>query len=315
MHMEHYCTLFDRKFLPAGLCLHESLARLGEEFHLWILCMDEEVEEKLRALKLENITLIRLDEIENERLKGVKGGRSTGEYCWTLTPFLPGYVLERNPALKRVTYLDADIYFFRSTAPIFRELEQSGAEVLITEHAYAPEYDKASTAGRFCVQFVTFANSAGAKGVLQWWQDRCIEWCFARVEDGKFGDQKYLDQWPALFGGKVHILQDKRLALAPWNADFYLSAEKSALLPVFYHFHGLRLIAPTQARLYSGYQVGDAALDLYQAYVQALERATARLEGAGYPIPFFAENLTVSGALRAWLRALLGKTKVATLAR
>jgi len=313
--MEHYCTLFDRNFLPAGLSLHESLAGLDEPFHLWILCMDDGAEQQLRALKLENVTLIQLAEIENERLIGIKGCRSKGEYCWTLTPFLPSHILERNLAVKRVTYVDADVYFFRSGRPFFQELEQSQAEVLITEHAYAPEYDKSATAGRFCVQFVAFTNSAGAKGVLRWWQDRCIEWCFARVEGGKFGDQKYLDRWPELFGKTVHILQDKRLALAPWNAEYYLSEEESALLPVFYHFHGLRLISPTQARLYSGYRVGVAALDLYRTYVQALGRAAARLTGAGFPIPFFPENLSALGRLRSWLGARLRKTKVAILSR
>ena len=45
-----------------------------------------------------------------------------------------------------------------------------------------------------------------------------MEWCFNRFEEGKFGDQKYLDKWPELFDDKVHILSNKELLLAPWNA-------------------------------------------------------------------------------------------------
>jgi hypothetical protein len=72
--------------------------------------------------------------------------------------------------------------------------------VLITDHGYAPEYDQSATSGQYCVQFMTFERDGG-EPVRRWWEERCIEWCYARFEDGKFGDQKYLDDWPYRFKG------------------------------------------------------------------------------------------------------------------
>jgi hypothetical protein len=309
MRTEHFCTLFDSKFLPSGLCLHESLERHSQPYHLWILCMDETVEKQLRQFALPNVSPIPLRDLEVDRLRAVKGGRTAGEYCWTLTPFLPAFVLAKDPAVERVTYLDADLFFYRSPAELLAEMPED-AHSLITEHAFDPRYEQSATSGRFCVQFTTFRNSAEGKDILGWWQDRCVEWCFARVEDGKFGDQKYLDQWPSLFGKRVHILEAKRLALAPWNVDYYLGRGER---PVFFHFHGLRLISEQSVRLFSGYHVGGPGRALYDEYVGALSRAVSRIKGAGYRVPFFSQPFGVMDRLRALRLRLRGRFAEANL--
>lgn len=286
--VEHFVTLFDNNFLPLGLCLHSSLQKHGQPFHLWILCMDELAEQNLRLLALPHVSLIPLREIEDARLLEVKPTRSRGEYCWTLTSFTPQFVFDRDFQAKRVTYLDADLFFFAAPKLLLDEFEHSGKHVLITEHAYDPRYERfgrAKRGGRFCVQFMTFRRSPESAKVMRWWQERCLEWCFARVEDGKFGDQKYLDQWPELFGSEVHILKQKEKTLAPWNVAYYEKLGGGQVAPVFYHFHGFRILSPDELLLYSGYRVGNAANHLYQAYISALNQATAKLRQAGIAVP------------------------------
>ena len=198
--VEHFVTLFDSGYLPMGMALHQSLMAHAQPFHLWILCIDEPVEEQLKRIALPHVTLIPLRDVETPELLAVKPGRTRAEYCWTLTPFTFQAVFERDAAVTRVTYLDSDLFFFSSPGILLDEMEKAQKHVLITEHAYGPEYQKWTTlSGRFCVQFLTFSKTAGSLTVMQWWQKKCLEWCFARAEDGKFGDQKYLDAWPDSF--------------------------------------------------------------------------------------------------------------------
>ena len=276
--MEHYVTLFDALFLPQGLALHASLQRHAGTYTLWILCVDEEAHSILTGLQLPNVRLMRVADVETAQLRAVKPTRTRGEYCWTLTPFAPRFVFEAAADVRRVTYLDADLWFRRSPAPIFREFDDSGKDVLITDHAYAPEYDQTATSGRYCVQFLTVTRDGG-EVVRKWWEERCIEWCYARIEDGKFGDQKYLDDWPERFGQWVHVLADKELAQAPWNATRFPYSSS-----IFYHFHGVRILSARRIAL-SPYALPEPLMrHVYQPYLRELREALHTLASCGLPL-------------------------------
>ena len=285
--MEHFVTLFNSLFLPQGLALHRSMERHIKNYVLWILCVDDETCKILDKLALNNVRLLKLSDLETDELLAVKPDRTIGEYCWTLTPFAPRFVFEADSTVQRVTYIDADLWFRKHPKPIFDEFDASGKHVLITDHAYAPEYDYSATSGQFCVQFMIFTRDGG-ETVRKWWKERCIEWCYARFEDGKFGDQKYLDDWPERFGSVVHILQNKERALAPWNAMRFPYANA-----VFYHFHGLRILSRKQL------QVGQYSLPLvlkqyvYRPYCDDLKEAINQLEA----IPFIWKPQAVIASL------------------
>lgn len=233
--MEHYVTLFDSLFLPQGLALHMSMERHVKNYQLWILCVDDEVFAVLTKLSLSNVRLLQLSKLETEELLKVKVDRTNGEYCWTLTPFAPRFVFEADATVERVTYLDADLWFRKDPLPIFIELDSSKKDVLITDHAYAAKYDHSTTSGQYCVQFMTFSR-LGGEVVRKWWEGKCLDWCYARHENGKFGDQKYLDDWPERFAEKVHTLVDKELVMAPWSAQRYPYGRSCV-----WHFHNVRI--------------------------------------------------------------------------
>ena len=257
----------------------ESLAELYPRVRFFVLAMDDSVGSLIAEKFGDLVTIISLKDIETEDLLRVKPDRSRGEYCWTLTPFLPLYVLKNFPEVSSATYVDADVYFFRSPAPMLAELGNSGKSILITDHGYDPQYDQSATSGQFCVQFVVFKRTEPALKVLNWWKDRCIEWCFARHEDGKFGDQKYLDSWPQMFADDVHIYQEPWNTLAPWNVEWWHSKQQLKLQsgPILYHFHGLRFYRE-KIVCFQHYSIrSNTSLSIYRRYLRQLEPTLAFL--------------------------------------
>jgi len=253
--------------------MYESLKRYSTKFNLYIFAFDEKSYNLLKKLNLKSVTIVSLREFEDLELLKVKSGRSTAEYCWTCTPSTIKYCIEKFN-LDACTYLDADVFFFSNPEILIEEMENKS--ILLTEHRYTPEYDQTNTCGRFCVQFLTFKNDQHGMLALNWWRDSCNEWCFSRFEDGKFGDQKYLDDWPSRFQG-VHVLQNLGGGVAPWNVQkFDLVSNQTGPL-IFYHFHGYNELENDKIDLGS-YRLGtDDIRIVYAPYVKKLEKITREL--------------------------------------
>lgn len=240
----HYCTLFDKNYFLKGLALYRSLMRHETGFVLHVLCMDAVTHDLLVRMALANVRLIRRVDFEDADLLAVKPGRSAAEYCWTCTSSLIAYVLRSRPEIELITYLDADLYFFASPDTVFEEFGEHS--VLIIGHKFSPALRHLEENGRFNVGWVSFRRDADGLAALAWWRARCIEWCFARIEDGRMGDQKYLDSFATLFGG-VHELAHRGANVAPWNfAGYRIAARDGRILIddvplIFYHFHSFRI--------------------------------------------------------------------------
>jgi len=281
----NYCTLFDSNYLTRGLAMYESLKKHSDSFHLYIFAFDDRSYQLLKKLDLDSTTIISLQEFEDEALLKIKSDRGAGEYCWTCTPSTIKYTIQTY-ALDACTYLDADLYFFSDPSILIDELNKKS--VLITEHRYTPKYDQSATSGIYCVQFMTFKNDKNGMKVLNWWREACNEWCYARFEDGKFGDQKYLDDWITRFEG-VHELQNLGGGVAPWNVQQYdftstedrvegveRSSENIFQL-VFYHFHNFKFLENSYTDLGHYIYTNNDLMTLYTPYVQHLEKITTFL--------------------------------------
>lgn len=241
--------------------------------------MDNVVYQLLGTMDLQNTELISLAEFEDPDLLSIKRTRTVEEYCWTCTPSLPLYIMKQHPDLNTISYLDADLFFFSSPEPIYEEF--GDRSIMIIPHRFPKERDDLlEKAGIYNVSMLAFRNDRNSFECLRWWRDKCIEWCFRESEDGRLGDQKYLDDWPQRFF-KVHVLRHKGANVGPWNlyrydirtADNRIFVDEIPL--VFYHFHAVELYADSRFRLHTF--LSDISLrnkqTIYGPYLRALEYA------------------------------------------
>jgi hypothetical protein len=337
--LNEFCTLFDARYLPRALAMYRSLERFCTDFRLRAVCMDDESARLLRRIDAPKLEIITLDELEEHdpELRAVRGTRSRVEYYWTSTPCVCLHSLAREPELEAITYVDADLMFFDSPELLFQEL--GGDSVLLVPHRFAPEYWKDSvtngtseeSGGIYNVEFLTFRRDASGMAALRWWRERCLEWCYARIEPGRFGDQKYLDDWPRRFPD-VHVLTHVGGGLAPWNSSQYaLTASNGHIYVddqplVFHHYQSLWLHPNTRgadllARMQAGYRRMEAphsllwatgwhpserVLDLvWEPYVSAIAAAMTDLKAVGADPGIGTEPLTPRLAAGRFVRRYL----------
>jgi hypothetical protein len=218
MMPRYFCTLFDSGYLLKGIAMFRSLVKHCPEAQVHVLCMDAKTREILTQLNLSFVTCVLLTDIEDEELLSVKKDRGQAEYCWTLSSWFTWYVLQSNPGIDFLTYLDADLLFYSPVEPIFEEIGESS--IAIIEHRFTPRLKELEVNGKFCVEWVSFRRNQEGMACLSRWREQCLEWCYYKLEDDRMGDQKYLDEWPQRYES-CHIIKHAGAGIAPWNYAQY----------------------------------------------------------------------------------------------
>ncbi|MDH4242065.1 MAG: hypothetical protein OEW48_21090, partial [Phycisphaerae bacterium] len=190
--------------------------------------------------------------------------------------------------------------------------------------------------GIYNVGWVSFRRDEAGLTCLARWREQCLDWCYARYEADRFGDQKYLDRWPAIYSN-VAVVQHKGANLAPWNVSNYrlyhdgsgVWVENEPL--IFYHFHYLKQVHawvynPGLAE-YKTPLGGILRSHVYVPYIRALQDAEADIQSVHsltcdrgqvhrrasdktsaaprrWTVPSVYQS--VSGIIRFWYRVVVG---------
>jgi hypothetical protein len=189
-------------------------------------------------------------------------------------------VLDRHPDIGRILYIDADFAFFSSADSVLDEW--GDGSVYLVGHRYPESLRDLERHGKFNVGILGFRNDAEGRRCLEDWRRRCNAWCYDRIEDGKYADQKYLDAWPNSFRGVV-VSQHPGVNVAPWNRTLYRLGERDEVPYVdghplvCYHFHGLKLyrfgLVEPQPAHFGGKLDTDWIRLVYAPYLRQVSRA------------------------------------------
>ena len=129
-------------------------------------------------------------------------------------------------------------------SPFFYELQD--AAVAIIPHRFTAKLARLKKFGTYNVGWVGVRNDPDGIAVIEWWREKCIEWCHDYVDHGRFADQGYLDSFSDR-SARVKVIDNIGANLAPWNIGNYAIAFRDGQVwidrihpLIFFHFQGLR---------------------------------------------------------------------------
>ncbi|MCR5573673.1 MAG: glycosyl transferase [Bacteroidaceae bacterium] len=238
--MMYFCTLFDSNYISKGIALYLSIENHTKDFIMYVMAMDRKCQDILKSIGFERVVVDCIEDISDPDLAVAKANRSRAEFCWTCGSYTTDFFLHQYE-LPDITYLDSDLMFFSSPQVVFDELKKKNASV-----GLAPHFTHNSLFGRYCVQYVYFRNDEDGRGCLRWWRNECLKWCYSKLEDGKYGDQKYLDYFAKRFN-YVYAIENRGVGIAAWNMYYYKYKEKKVCYGnhewpfVFFHYSNFKI--------------------------------------------------------------------------
>lgn len=243
----NFTTLFNKSYLAKGMALCQSLENVCNDFRLFLFAFDDETEVVVKKMAFAHVIIVSLKQLEDycPELIKEKEKKTIAEYCWTCKGPSMQYCLDKF-GLESICYMDSDLFFYHDPALLFQESPSS--DVILTKHDFFNVPNLGESNGFHCAQYMAFKNNDNGRNVLNWWTNLCMDWCYARHEKGRFGDQKYLDLFSDNWSNVYDIVRNG--CCGPWNIQRYnvVSSREGVMVDtgnkkaplVFYHFHFLR---------------------------------------------------------------------------
>ena len=302
----NFCTLYDSNYISKGIALYLSIAKYSDDFTMYVMAMDRKCEEMLSNLQLPHVIMECLDDNLTPELLEAKANRSRAEFCWTCGSFVTHrFITKYN--LPDITYLDSDLMFFSSPKVIFDELNKKHASV-----GLSPHFIPYNATGKYCVQYCYFKNDDEGMAALTWWKDECLKWCYSQIEDGKYGDQMYLDHMPKLFNNVCDI-EHRGTGMAYWNSFAYKYGVNSVYYEgeeypyVFFHYSGFNLKLENHVLVVKEcYPVSKALRNnLVQPYISLLTTVYSKYLGESVSIVNNIKEYSTTTVIISYISRLL----------
>jgi glycosyltransferase involved in cell wall biosynthesis len=261
MSITHVFSSCTNNYLPLARVLAQSLKKFNPDFYFHLLLCDH-LDESIK-LEDEFDNVITVKDLEIVNLQQWLFKHSVVELC-TAVKGLAFKRIINNYQCDNVLYFDPDIAIFSSLNQLINNFEDS--DILITPHQLQPEKSASAVIdneisflrhGTFNLGFLGVKNSTEGVRFVDWWANRCLEFCYADSAYGLYTDQRWIDLVPSFFSG-VKILKHPGYNVANWNLsnrDVQEDLEGKILVngkPLyFYHFSHSQTVMPEKYNLHN----------------------------------------------------------------
>ncbi len=235
--------------MDLGLGLYSSLRKYHPTAELYVLALSHEAAAFLEEKALPGLHVVRVQDLlrAEPKLEAALSDRTPAERAFTLTPFVVMETLKHCQAGGMVVYLDADMLFFGSVTSLLDE--NQSADVVLSRHNFSKHMESQQRFGLYNTGFTGFRKTIGGERCAKWWAEQCLEWCGDRLENGRFADQKYIEQFGTIATNTM-VIESPGLNCAPWNASGRrFSANRGKVLVdgrplILFHFAKVKRVRP-----------------------------------------------------------------------
>lgn len=203
----------DKNYLSRCAAMLES-ANCGQ--NATVLALDDSAD--ALSVHFPGIRIVRVQAFleRNPRVARSIEGRSSVEQIFSVGPSALLSIAADVSSGGWLVYADSDLFFLGSMQDYLNKF--SDANVVITPHRhYVWNKWRLAKFGEFNVGLVAFKNNEEGLQALRFWSESCLDWCYDKAEDGKYADQKYLEQFSSVASG-VYVDNSLGSNLAPWNS-------------------------------------------------------------------------------------------------
>jgi len=299
-------TVCNVAYLPRSLILADSLMKFNK-IKLKVILFDRK--QNVNYPK-EAVDIIWVEDLGVPKLSELAFMYDIIEISTSLKPFIASKLL---CDFNSVIFLDPDTCLFSSLDPILDDLKKHS--IVLTPHYTTPQPNTPGESdlammrfGSFNLGFFAIRKSTEGIKFLDWWHDRCIEYCFMESQFGLSTDQKWITIAPCLFED-IYVSFNLGYNAAPWNTfertlsktdnGDYMINDTFPL--VFFHFSNFDC-SDTQylnKRASSEIKVGYPVLkEIGDWYASVLNEKSALVSNIRYSYDYMSDGTFISPTLR-----------------
>jgi hypothetical protein len=247
--MIHIFTITARNYLSLALTLGQSVAGHHPEARFTI-CVADGLDGVSPQLAPHHRLLDAREVLSPEAFADMSFKYDVTEFCTSFKPAIFKHLFATESDTDLIYYMDPDTRLYSCLDPITEGspnktlyLAPHVLDSRVADDNPYPEYHHLWE-GIFNLGFCAVRRTADSARVLDWWDARLREYCYADYADGLHTDQKWMDYAPALFTDELQIVRHYGVNVSHWNLiERPLSEREGRYFAgsdalIFFHFSG-----------------------------------------------------------------------------